>query len=232
MKNLILSLVMLLSLKTWAQETVMRTTHPNYVFTEKYEVLKSDKKIRQGVYKVFFNDTTIVAEGYYTNNMRTGLWNFYNARGKMVQSFDYDLNQLDIKDTADAKYVKTYISNLSPTDTISPALKIGGFFFGYYNYNSLNRDLGLTLRNNFGRDDYKLTHILTLDAVGKVTQHQVYVNMDGKEKMFDLDISKLTDEDRTFIPTKVNGKRSACKLYFDTTLRMSISTTTTVVRRF
>jgi antitoxin component YwqK of YwqJK toxin-antitoxin module len=214
MRNLILSFLLLISVQVFAQETVTRTNRVNNAFSEKFEVLKSHKKIRQGFYKALLNDTVVIAEGHYTNGVRTGLWNFYNPKGKLVQTFDYAHNLLNITDTTDDKPISFYIDKLSPQDVVIPAYKIGGAFFGYYNYIRPNRNLGIMLRLSIGVGEFKVTHVLTVSAIGQLMDHEVYTNTDGQEKRYDLGKSGLTDEDMTFIPAKVNGKRRVCKLYF------------------
>jgi antitoxin component YwqK of YwqJK toxin-antitoxin module len=48
-----------------------------------------------GRWKDFYADSTVKAEGQYTNNRRTGLWKFYNTGGKLEQTGSYNSGRPD-----------------------------------------------------------------------------------------------------------------------------------------
>ena len=61
---------------------------------EKYEVLKSDKKIKNGTYTKELMKTLSV-KGNYKNNERVGIWEFYSFQSEEIeQKYDYDNRKL------------------------------------------------------------------------------------------------------------------------------------------
>jgi antitoxin component YwqK of YwqJK toxin-antitoxin module len=48
-----------------------------------------------GRWKDFYADSTVKAEGQYTNNRRTGSWKFYNIQGKLEQTGSYNAGRPD-----------------------------------------------------------------------------------------------------------------------------------------
>jgi antitoxin component YwqK of YwqJK toxin-antitoxin module len=48
-----------------------------------------------GRWKDFYADSTVQAEGQYTNNRRTGVWKFYTVQGKLEQTGSYNAGRPD-----------------------------------------------------------------------------------------------------------------------------------------
>lgn len=69
-------------------------TRVNSSTIEEYEVLKSDKKIKNGSYtKKILKKLSV--KGNYKNNERIGIWEFYNLNsGEIEQKYDYDSRRL------------------------------------------------------------------------------------------------------------------------------------------
>jgi hypothetical protein len=80
---------------------VTRTT---YTTTEKYEVLKSDKRIKNGSYTKEIYEK-VSAKGNYKNNERVGIWEFYNFQSnELEQKYDYDNKKLLFGDIQQKPY--------------------------------------------------------------------------------------------------------------------------------
>ena len=62
-------------------------------FSENISVLKSDKKIRNGSYKKYF-EKKLVIEGHYTRNQKDSIWAFYNLKGEVEFKYNYSENKL------------------------------------------------------------------------------------------------------------------------------------------
>src|ERR1700761_9417413 len=71
--------------KLFAQTTRITREDKDHGIKEKYYVLKSDKKIRDGKYEVYslFGDK-LLYEGYYKNNLPDSDWKYYSFNGKIV----------------------------------------------------------------------------------------------------------------------------------------------------
>jgi len=59
------------------------------------EGIVDDEGNRNGPWKDFFADGTLIAEGAYVNSRRTGIWKFYNASGKLEQAGSYSNGRID-----------------------------------------------------------------------------------------------------------------------------------------
>jgi hypothetical protein len=64
--------------------------------TEEFCVLKSNKKIKEGMYKLLINNSTCQL-GHYKNNLRSGIWSIFccgNGLDSPEIIYNYDTNQI------------------------------------------------------------------------------------------------------------------------------------------
>jgi hypothetical protein len=61
--------------------------------TEEYSVLKSDKDIKEGPYKLKI-DNFICQIGSYKNNQRSGTWQIFYSKDELELEYNYDTNEL------------------------------------------------------------------------------------------------------------------------------------------
>ena len=93
MHNYLIALCLVTSLTSVAQETervMMTTAEP--VVQEEYSVLKGHPEIKQGPYtkRTSFGKST----GQYENNVRAGVWEFYDSRGELEQKIDFTKHEV------------------------------------------------------------------------------------------------------------------------------------------
>jgi antitoxin component YwqK of YwqJK toxin-antitoxin module len=212
MKRILLSAIALLMCTiTYAQETVKRSNDITEQLTEKFSVLKSDKKIRQGEYTATYKGVE-VAKGAYQNNKRTGTWNFFNATGKLIQVFNYDENKLILVDKPDTSLKYHYADNVTKADTVSPPVKIGGFYYSLMPM-LFHFELGRIIHNNNpGISKATCTHIITINTKGDVIKHQVMVTVNGANQLYVVDDSKFDADMLKFTPAMVNHQPIEAKL--------------------
>ncbi|MEY3679387.1 MAG: hypothetical protein RI924_1528 [Bacteroidota bacterium] len=93
-KMMLLILISGLSVYTRAQELKKITRRPNLVTTETYHVLKSDKKIKQGLYRKITqaSQRQLVEEGYYKMGKKDSLWT-KTQDGKLQRAGTYKDDQ-------------------------------------------------------------------------------------------------------------------------------------------
>lgn len=114
----------------YAQETKEVTGQDN-AFTEKYSVLKADKRTKQGPYRQYFRET-LIEKGDYSQGNRIGVWEFYDMRGNLDQKFDYTAQQVQYSANYDRPdSLQTLYMVISHTDTsyvqlAKPPVPIGG----------------------------------------------------------------------------------------------------------
>lgn len=81
-----LSLIaIIISGNVFAQTTRVTNEDKSLGIKEKYYVLKSDKNIKEGAYAAYtiFGDQ-LVCEGFYKNNLKDSIWNYYNFQHKLA----------------------------------------------------------------------------------------------------------------------------------------------------
>lgn len=62
---------------------------------EQFEVSATNDTLRTGSYRRYFRDgNLLLEEGQYDNNRRTGVWTFYDGKGKPELVYDYSSNKV------------------------------------------------------------------------------------------------------------------------------------------
>lgn len=92
MKKPALLLIVLLSItRILAQTTEVVKENQNENIREKYNVLKSNKNIKEGKYVAYYyyNPDKVICEGFYKNNLKDSLWIDYSINS-IVDSGHYD----------------------------------------------------------------------------------------------------------------------------------------------
>jgi hypothetical protein len=194
-----------------AQETVSRTSFIGTSITEKFEVLKSDKKVRQGIYTASFKQNTI-AKGAYQNGARTGSWDFFNAKGKLVQTYNYNQNKFTLLDTADLSDLKYFLENVKPADAVTAPIKIGGSCYGIFAIVYRDELSQMVRADNPGVEKVQYTHVITLNTQGNIVSHQVTAVLKGVTKTYTLDDSHLDHEVTRFTPALLNHQPVQCQV--------------------
>ena len=205
MKKLLLSLLCCVSIYAYAQDTLKKTNKVGK-FEELLTVLKSDKKVKQGSYKLML-DEKLVAAGNYDKGKRVGLWSFY-AGDQLEQQYDYNTNKL-ISNTLNQN-IKCEIESAVAGDSIKPAIKVGGYLGGlkllvaYANFDS----------NISGSGRNSIDHVITIDENGKATSWMALVkNADGI-KVLTQSLADVPEELLQFYPAVLNGQKIASTLTF------------------
>ena len=118
-KNIVASLFLLLILANCFGQSTKTTSErdPNGEI-EQYDVLKSDKSIKHGAYKLYIHEQTIeigqyvnnrkegewqhfkrheglISIGDYVNNEKEGLWKYYDGHDRLIESGEYQNGKKD-----------------------------------------------------------------------------------------------------------------------------------------
>jgi hypothetical protein len=208
-KNLLFCLLFTLYIpKCFAQETTVRNNRLTDSVTETFEVLKTNKDIKQGLYRALFKRKKLVATGNYTNNKKTGIWNFYKPNNQLVQRFNYDKNQLIFESGLDTLYDVHYLidQKIEDTDTLTRPVKTGGVYYGLIPYISAFQLPFDTFEIN--TDDFDAVIELLISPLGRLADYKIHVVSDyyKYKQIFNLDVNLFNEEDRQFIPATLNSK--------------------------
>jgi len=147
------TLLLLLPFLSFGQETKKITDKDTH---EVYYVLKSNKSVRQGNYQknnytgrivvngyyknglkdstwteYYWNGITLKSQGSYSNDLRIGIWEFYDDKGVLIQKYDYTKKELVFFQPDENEDGKKY-KVIEGSDTIEtvldrPPLYLGGF---------------------------------------------------------------------------------------------------------
>lgn len=214
-KYIILSLFLLsFIIKCLAQDTVLIRNKLTDSVTEKYYVLKSNNSIRQGPYQALFKRKQLIALGAYRNGNKTGIWQFFNRDGRLIEKYDYTKKEFTFEAPLVPRDNLSYFfdDTLKNTDRITRPLKIGGNYYGLIPYVNIFHLPFETLDLN---TDLISAYVeLLISPLGRLAAYKVYVASDfyNYYQNFNLDVNLFSEEDKSFIPATLNGKRVICRI--------------------
>jgi len=217
----------------FAQET-QTVVRDSSNYREVFEVLKSDKNIKQGQYLVTaMNGSRTVTTGFYKNNRKDSIWREYDSRknviaegrykqGKRVgewaaygnkqqllSKYDFDKDRLMFfADSADAK-TKKYKTINSPGDTVfttmdRPPLYITGKST-VARYLTYNIKYPVSARREHATGTVVIT--FTIDEYGHAKDHIITKSVSHDCDVEALRAVKALPDD--WLPGKLNGKKVA-----------------------
>jgi hypothetical protein len=193
---------------SFSQETIERKNRLTDSVIERFYALKSDKETKEGPYKAFFKRKTLIAGGNYAKGKKTGIWQFFNTQGILVQKFDYNINNFTFESVYDTKDDVRYLfdAKLQKTDTVTRPLKPGGVYYGYIPYLKLFQ----LPFDSFGinTDAFDADIELLVSPLGKLAEYKVHLvsQLYQYDHTVIMDAHLLNEEDQTFMPATLNGK--------------------------
>lgn len=184
----------------WHKKRLSQTLFENYVS------LPQDKNVRNGAYNVTNADNKVLVMGSYKNNVKDSIWNYYNVAGDIIQSYNYNTNQMLYRVVDPSTIVKQKVvidTALGDDDKIVAPQKIGGVNYGFY---LIHSDKALPVEVKQQKNDILMEYVFNLSETGKLTDwHIVYTstffNDDRKQS-----INGLPKDAYEFTAATVNGK--------------------------
>jgi hypothetical protein len=206
-KNLTLLLSFFCVIYCSAQQKAQKKNRINDRVTEIFTVLKDSQEVNDGPYEALYNRKTPLAMGNYTKGKKTGLWRFYDPKGKLMQIYNYDMDSIryearEYLKSSDFWY--TIDQQISDTDKVTKPIKVGGRYYGYLPY------LGAYKipfdPYSYGTDDCMALVQLLISPLGRLAEYKVRSLCSDYDKTITLDIHLFREEDRKFIPATFNGQ--------------------------
>jgi hypothetical protein len=214
LKNLVLFIITIFYLGTaFGQETTVHKHKLTDRITEKISVLKSDKGIRQGLYQAVSEQERAVASGSFDKDKKVGVWHFYDSQGRLVQNYDYTKKALlyeAVEDTT--SNLRYYVDKvLTDTDRTTKPVKAGGRYFGYIPYLQLFKLPPYLMEIN--RMVSVAVVELLVSPYGRLADYKVHIYSGPTyEKVFNMNLNALNEEDKIFIPATVNNQPIGCRI--------------------
>jgi TonB family protein len=230
MKLPLLLILIVFSGSLFGQTT--RKTHEDVTTStrEEYDVLKSDKSIKQGQYTAYtlYSGRKLV-EGFYKNNLKDSLWKQYSFSGDIIEKgfykedkkvgdwYIYDQkNELQIQYNYTARTLEFY--KLNPTDTSIEYNVINGrdtvqtkldrppiYLNGEGHFNDL---IGLRIRypkaEFFSGMQGRVIVAVTVDTMGNISNYRIMTSVSRGFDEEAMRVVKLIDGN--WLPGILNGK--------------------------
>jgi hypothetical protein len=206
-KILLFSFFLFFSISSFSQDSTRKKNRLTSTITETFYVLKNNEQIKNGLYQATYMHHTALASGNYLNNVKTGIWHFYDLNGLLVENFDFIKGKLLYErpdDLLSAQQIR-YAFDDAITDSalITKPVKPGGRYFGYLPFITIYK-----LSDDFvGTDLSAFTAVLELliSPQGRLADFKVHIKTDDFERVTSFSTELFNDEAKRFIPATING---------------------------
>ncbi len=210
---------------SFCQETKSVSKKVSETLEEKYNVLKSDKKIKTGEYKVVDYNKNVFVKGEFANNKKVGVWSYFGTEGKLVQQYDFSANKLIMEDEDPKSIVREGYDLVGVVtndgDKIEPPVKIGGGNYGFYLLYDI-RSIPMAVRNEMATIESSMQYIFFISEKGELISWDIiYADKTDDPKREKPSIKGLPADAYEFIPAKVNGKPVKSKLLYSVKLTIA-----------
>lgn len=191
----------------FAQETIELSTYHSGGITEKYNVLKSNRKIKQGLYQQVTRKNNALVSGAYDQNKRVGIWHFYDRDGKVNELYNYTTKKLLYEAPVDSThdYIEyIFDRKITRTDTATKPIRIGGTWFGYLPYIKLFK---IDSESPYTSAPIRAFLQMLVSPGGRLSECKLIVQLKSNNAIVDTYVLKnelLDEEDKEFVPATVN----------------------------
>jgi hypothetical protein len=93
MKHFFIILLLFSSFQAFSQNERKQKKTYKEPFYEKYFVLKSNAKIKDGPYVFLFKKDTLI-NGFYKNDKKDSIWSFFNSKGELEFKYNYNSREI------------------------------------------------------------------------------------------------------------------------------------------
>jgi len=185
-----------------SQDVKKVTSSPYQGMVEQYYVLKSNKEVKNGPYKLTINNI-VCQMGYYKNNERTGMWQIFKAKNAIEFKYNYDTKQLIELD-------KGYFMNPNDTTSRAPVYLGGSIYLLFTVANNTKHPDGARSSMNF--KDSKSVVAFDIDTSGIAINHRILSSSKNSQLDFEaIHAVKLASTlNFSFLPGLAKGK--LCKM--------------------
>lgn len=194
---------LLFTLSASAQETVKATQKLMGGNKVTYHVLKANQQVKQGMFQVM-HKSKVVVSGMYKQNQQIGMWHYFDTKGTLLQNYDFDNKRLNYEaPDSISNFSYVYDQDIKPTDRVTKPVRIGGRYYGYFPYLNLFKSMegSISLSNLIS-----VTFELLISPGGNLADYKIYLTYFADNKTLSADITRLSAEDKSFIPATINYK--------------------------
>ena len=180
--------------------------------TEKYHVLADSPTVKDGIYQAFYNRKQLIAYGNYKKGKKVGLWQFYNGRGAILETYDFDRDTIVYEAFENRRSnLRYYVDRkLTDSDLTTKPYRMGGRYYGYLPFL-------MGFKAPFIPDDgtealYTVDVELLISPLGRLADYKVSIVGPAFSQTITLSTAIFSEEDKKFFPAKINGKPVICRI--------------------
>ncbi len=172
-KLVTLSIFFLGFLQAHTQDTKNAKRIISSTLTEKYNVLKSDKHVKEGEYEVMNSSNHTIVSGQYKDGRKDSIWIAMDQSGNIIQKYNYTdsvLLQNDVDNTTNVQSGYKLLNAGSGEANAIPPCQIGGANYGFYLLYDPKSVPAQFLTFTYA---IKMTYAFTINEAGKLTECNV-----------------------------------------------------------
>jgi hypothetical protein len=206
---LLLTFSFIYAINCFSQEIIEKKDRLNDNVIEKFEVLKDNEQVKSGPYQALYKRKTPIAMGNFATGKRTGLWRFYDPKGRLMQIYNFDKDSLKYEApeyTATSDFWYIIDKEISDTDKITKPLKAGGRYYGYLPYLGLYKIPFNPYQ--YGTPGCMAVVELLISPLGRLAGYKVRAvcSVFDYDQTITMDVRLFKEEDKKFIPATYNGE--------------------------
>ena len=179
---------------------------------ERYHVRADSPTIKDGVYQAFYNRKQLIAYGNYKNGKRIGEWQFYNGRGAILETYDFDRDTIVYEAFENRRSnLRYYVDKkLTDSDKTTKPYRLGGRYYGYLPYLA---SFKAPFVPEFGTESlYSVNAELLISPLGRLADYKVSIVGPDFSQTITLSTTIFSEEDKKFIPARINGEPVICRI--------------------
>jgi hypothetical protein len=182
----------------FAQDTITKRNRLSDSVVAHFHVLKTNPEIKEGPYLVFLKRKTLLVRGNYKNGKKSGVWQFFDVRGRLNEKYNYDNKmftyEAPLYSSGDFSFL--FDDSLKIGDRLTRPLKIGGVYYGFIPYLNIFKVPFDTF--DIDTDAFEADIELLISPMGQLADYNIrlvspYYNYD---QIFNMDIGLFDQEDR------------------------------------
>jgi hypothetical protein len=200
--------LMLMAASTYSQEKAIKQKSTLLFDGSKltYNVLASNKQIKQGELFIEQGNDNVLLKGSYNDDQRSGKWSFFNKNYKLYLSYNYDLKKVTYFDINTVIDVNVQVFTPDSTEAKEASMPLPLYSIDGYRALMLNlAQASIFTQRDALIKDLPIKISAHIDKDGNAKYVAIY-NLSGKEIKTELKLPETTFK-LEWLPSKYQGKK-------------------------
>lgn len=213
-KLLALSIVLLFSFTSKAQENIWNRNRISPSLIENFETTKTNKKLKIGECFIINSNNRELARGHFRNGQKDSIWNFFSQNGDLIQVYDYTNKVLKYNIPDEGTIVKERFV-VDTTGLVKPKVtspvKIGGVNYGFY---LLYNERSIPSAAKDQKEQVLMEYVFDISETGKMEKFSINYISPIYNSENPQSIKGYHPDAYEFVPATVNGKAVKSKVIY------------------